>query len=195
MVGTGERYAKSEEKAFVLTALNLYLYHCTIMFDRLPDSFDPLEFVEKKRRIKGSVPLAGMDRVRDALLSQEGDAKVDLRFGREGRIAAIAGEVDAELVLQCQCCMEALLWPVHSEVRLGVVGSVDEADRLPEEYEPILVESGGRVALVDIVQDELLLAIPSIPQHSECGSVKPKETSNRAEHPFAVLAQLRKNQS
>jgi uncharacterized protein len=164
------------------------------MFDRLPDSFDPLEFVEKKRRIAGSLPLAGMERVRDALLIREGEVKFDLGFARDGRIAAIQGEVDAELVLQCQCCLEALAWPVHSEVRLGVVGSVDEADRLPEDYEPLLLEPGGTVALMDIVQDELLLAIPSIPQHDQCGPAKPAAHSDRAEHPFAVLAQLKKNQ-
>jgi uncharacterized protein len=165
------------------------------MFDRLPDLFDPFEFAEKKRRIKGSVPLARMDRVRDCLQAEDGDANIDLEFRREGRVATLTGRVEADLVLQCQCCMEALSWPVRSAVRLGLAGSLEEADRLPEGFEPLLVEPGAAVALVDLVQDELLLAIPSIPQHPECGPPKPQNASAAVEHPFAVLAQLKKNRS
>jgi uncharacterized protein len=138
------------------------------MFDRLPDLFDPLEFVEKKRRIKGRMLLSSLDRVQDILLNPEGEVQVDLEFRREGRIPAIEGSVTAELTLQCQCCLEPLVWPVHSRVQLGVVGSIDEISILPEEFEPTLVEAGGRVALADIVQDELL-------------------------HPFSRLAELKKN--
>lgn len=165
------------------------------MFDRLPDLFDPFEFAEKKRRIKGSVPLARMDRVRGSLLDETGDTNIDLEFRREGRVATLTGRVEADLVLQCQCCMEALRWPVRSAVQLGLAGSLEEADRLPEGFEPLLVEPGAAVALVDLVQDELLLAIPAIPQHSECGPPKPQNASAAVEHPFAVLAQLKKNRS
>lgn len=165
------------------------------MFDRLPDLFDPFEFAEKKRRIKGSVPLARMDRLRDGLLVGAGDASIDLEFRREGRIATVNGHVEADLVLQCQCCMEQLHWPVRCEVRVGLAGSLEEADRLPEEFEPLMVEPGATVALVDLVQDELLLAMPSIPQHSDCGLPKPKQAADDVEHPFAALARLKKNLS
>jgi uncharacterized protein len=165
------------------------------MFDRLPDLFEPLEFVEKKRRIKGIVPLAGLDRMRDVLLRQDGGVQVDLDFRQEGRVAAVTGRVETTLVLQCQCCLGALDWPVSSEVRLGVVASIDEANLLPEDFEPLLLDSGPVIALADIVQDELLLAIPSVSQHPDCNLPKPEKASGGVEHPFAVLAQLKKNQS
>lgn len=161
------------------------------MFERLPDRFDPFEFVDKKRRVKGLLPLDKMDRVRDVLLNREGEARIDLEFKREGRVAAISGRVEADLVLRCQCCLEPLDWPVRNDVHLGVVGSIAEADLLSEAFEPLVVEPGNGVALMDIVQDELLLAIPSIPQHPDCGVQHPKVRSEAAEHPFAVLAQLK----
>lgn len=169
------------------------------MLDHLPDMLDPFEFVEKKRRIKGKVPFAGMDRLNDAVLNRDGAANIDLEFKREGRIAAVTGRIDAEFVLRCQCCLEALPWPVGSELHLGVVRSIDEANILPEGFEPLLVESDSLVALVDIVQDELLLAMPTIPQHEECGSspkrpeVKPvAAVAETRKNPFAALAQLKK---
>jgi uncharacterized protein len=80
---------------------------------------------------------------------------------------------------------------VDSIVRLGIVRSLDEADLLPESFEPLLLEE-EIIPLADIVQEELLLAIPAIPQHPQCGrapqeGVKPK---NQRENPFAVLADL-----
>lgn len=165
------------------------------MFDRLPELFDPLEFVEKKRRIKGIVPLAGLDRMQDVLLRQDGGVQVDIDFRREGRVAAALGRVEAKLVLQCQCCLGALDWPINSEIRLGVVTSIDEANLLPEGFEPLLLDSGPVIALADIVQDELLLAVPSVPQHPDCTMPKPEKASGGVEHPFAVLAQLKKTKS
>jgi uncharacterized protein len=165
------------------------------MLDHLPDLIDPFEFAEKKRRIKGAMPLSIMDRVRDIVLNQEDEVSVDLEFKREGRIAVVVGRMDAELALQCQCCLEVLNWPVHGEVSLGIVRSIDEANVLPEMFEPMLVESDDAVALADIVQDELLLAIPSVPQHLECGLSKPAAVAESRENPFAVLAQLKKNPS
>ena len=164
------------------------------MFERLPERFDPFEYVDKKRRIRGLLPLAVMDRVGDALSSRQGKVRIELEFMREGRWAVLSGRVEADLVLRCQCCLENLDWPVRSEVHLGVVRSIDEANLLPEELEPLLVEAGCRVVLLDLVQDELLLAVPVIPQHRDCKAPGSAMPSHSELHPFAVLAQLKNNQ-
>lgn len=163
------------------------------MVERLPDFLDPFEYAERKRRVKGSVPLDRMDRLGDSLVNRQGEARIEFEFKKEGRVVAITGRVEAELVLCCQCCLEPLAWPVGTDVYLGVVGSIDEADLLPEGIEPIIVERGGNVALMDIVEDELLLAIPVIPRHSACGLPKPEASADAAEHPFAALAHLKNN--
>ncbi len=162
------------------------------MLDHLPDLIDPYEFVEKNRRIKGKMPFVGMDRLRDAILNLDDVANIDIEFKREGRIAAIVGRLEANLALRCQCCLEVLKWPVASDIRLGVVRSIDEANALPAEFEPLLVESDSAIALADIVQDEVLLAMPDIPQHEECHLPKPAVVSEPREHPFAALARLKK---
>jgi len=161
------------------------------MLDRLPNLIDPLEFAEKKRRIIGSMPLNTMDRIRDLVLNGEGEAKVDLEFKKEGRRAVVSGWVEADLKLECQCCMGPLEWPVRSEVHLGVVSSIDEGNLLPEPFEPLLIDETGVTDLADIVADELLLAIPAIPQHPHCVSPKTETDADSHENPFAVLAQLK----
>jgi len=77
---------------------------------------------------------------------------------------------------------------------------MDEAAELPEEYDPLLV-AGERVRLADLVEDELILALPQIPMHDpgECqaaavgtdSAAAPEGTAERAS-PFASLAELRR---
>lgn len=166
------------------------------MLDHLPDLLDPFEFAEKNRRTKGTLALSGMDRLRDAILNPDAAATIDLEFKREGRIAAITGRIDVDLVLRCQCCLEPLDWPVRGAVNLAVVRSIDEAMLLSEEFEPLVVEVDQAVALADIVQDELLLALPDVPRHEiPCRPPQPTVAAEAAKNPFAVLAQLKKNPS
>lgn len=181
-----------------MTIFRFSLYHSEIMLEQLPELIEPLALVDKRRQIKGSLPLSRMPRLQDLLMSMEGEARIELRFEKEGRIAAVLGFVEADLQLQCQCCLGSLSWPVHSVVSLGIVKSIDEADLLPEQYEPLLLEEDS-LLLADIIQEELLLAIPPIPQHEHCEGLKPLTADGeqpaaavRRENPFAVLSGLKK---
>jgi len=161
------------------------------MLQHLPELVDPLALADKRRQFKGSLPLAKLSRLQDVLSNRVGEVRFELNFGKEGKIAAVQGRVEAELELQCQCCLQPVQWRVDSVVRLGIVKSIDEANLLPESFEPLLLEE-EIIPLADIVQEELLLAIPTIPQHPQCDGVltireKPK---NERENPFAVLADL-----
>ena len=77
------------------------------------------------------------------------------------------------------------------------------AEELSPEYEPLFVEDEP-LHLADIVEDELILALPAVAMHpeSECtGAQHPsrdgEEESQPAEakpNPFAVLAKLKREQ-
>jgi uncharacterized protein len=82
-------------------------------------------------------------------------------------------------------------------VRLGVVHSLGEADLLPESYEPLLLET-DTIPLADILQDELLLAVPAVPQHECCDPAAQSRQEAapavaKRPNPFAVLAELKKS--
>jgi uncharacterized protein len=166
------------------------------MLEQPPEIIDPLVLVEKRRQLKGSLPLSKMLRLKDILFVQEGEVNFELKFEKDGKIAAVTGVVEAELQLQCQCCLGSISWPVRSRVSLGVVRSIDEADLLPEPYEPLLLDANDTFPLSDLIQDELLLAVPQIPQHDRCETADLKmepvasDIPKRA-NPFAVLAKLK----
>jgi len=178
------------------------LYHCTVMLDRLPEYIDPLHLADKRGALKGQISLNSLDRLADILHSVEGTIAVELFFGREGRLATIEGQIEAVLALKCQNCFEAVEWSVSSSVKLGIVASIDQANKLSEEYEPLLLEEGN-ILLKDIIEDELLLILPAFPKHQNRCFVSSLNNNSKADsllnsdtslpkNPFSILANLKK---
>ena len=166
------------------------------MPDHLPDFLDPVSFADKNRRIVGEIDFSRFDKLADLVVGESGSARFELRFGKAGRVPGASGVLDATFILQCQRCLGELPWHVHADMSLGFVGSVDEVALLPESMEPVMIDAEGHVSLVDIVQDELLLAIPAVPRHEDCGlsKVAGKAESDRP-NPFAVLNQFKNTTS
>ena len=168
------------------------------MLDRLPEFIDPLQLAERRGVLNGRLPLSTMDRLAEMGADDGGFAEVELRFSKEGKIATVRGRIEATVGLVCQNCLGMIRWPVVSDVALGVVASLDEASLLPEPYEPLLLGT-SKLALKELVEDELLLAVPTIPKHSErclekmAHKNRPVIESNEVAHenPFSVLAKLK----
>jgi uncharacterized protein len=169
------------------------------MSQHLPDHFDPWRFADLAKRVNGSYRLEDLPRLRDCLADTRGEVCFSLEFSRDRQHrACLHGTVEAVLHLQCQRCLETMSFTVDSKVALAFVEGLDQAERLPDELDPQLVE-GGRVSFKDLVEDELLLALPQVPAHpaGQCGSDllgRSDESGANAEHknPFAVLAELKR---
>lgn len=170
------------------------------MLDRLPKYIDPLHLADKRSVLKGLIPLNCFDRLAALLLDDAGSVAVDLNFSREGKLAIIEGKIESELHLVCQNCLQDLAWPIDNRIRLAVVNSIDEADRLPGDYEPLLLDE-EKILLKDIVEDELLLILPQYPKHphdclgqsgySSDTSSELQNTQPDRENPFSILTHLK----
>jgi uncharacterized protein len=116
-----------------------------------------------------------------------------------------------ELVIRpiCQRCLGRVALDLRCELRLALIGSESEADELPQDLDPAVVEE-DRVRPLDLVEEELLLALPLVPMHpvDACenkalalGGAQEAAASDQGtnqgrgsarENPFAVLASLKK---
>ena len=178
------------------------------MFDeRLPVHIDPLRMAETGRLLEGGYSLEEMDRLHDSLLDSSGKVAVSLEFGVDAEgIRYMKGRLQTELTLQCQRCMQAMQQPVDTAFALGLVRGNEAAEQLPSHYEPLLVEEEN-LFLRDIIEDELLLALPLVAMHepSQCIDVNAQVESaqrdddeddtgeSKKENPFAALAGLKSN--
>jgi uncharacterized protein len=172
------------------------------MLARLPELIDPILLADRNASIEGELPLSSLDRMAEMLSNDVGNVFVKLFFGRVGKLATVEGHISAALALRCQRCLESVEWPVNSSIKLGIVGSSDQANKLPEGFEPLLLIDEDKIPLKNIVEDELLLNLPSIPKHeNDCSVPKipndmPEPISKTArastENPFSILADLKK---
>lgn len=156
------------------------------------------------------MPLARMPRL-EALLApagtgdeaSRGDVAFRMVFGfdRQG-LLTIDVQVSGDLPLVCQRSLSVFNMHVDRRSRVAVIESVEAQDEVPEPYEPVLV-TDRRLALVDLVEEELLLAAPQVPVSPEAGDPElpdavaleaSTETQQEQTHrPFAGLAGMMKD--
>jgi uncharacterized protein len=173
------------------------------MLTRLPEFVDPWRLADQGKSFSGQEKLRNLSRLRDLMTRPGGEVAYELRFGRdEGRWPRIKGWVRTTLNLECQRCLGELGVPVDAVLDLAVIEVAGEADALPESCEPVLAED-GRLRLLDIIEEELLLAMPQVPRHEAqyCAAaaqraVAPQdgadtEQTEVPESPFAVLAGMK----
>lgn len=145
------------------------------MSNALPQYFDPRRLAAQGVRVAGVIDSTGMERLGESLADTAPvDVTVELQvFEDDGGRARVTGTVAATLQLTCQRCMEPAGIPVSGEFSLVPVASPDEADSIPDDAEPLVLEKGPQVSLRELVEDELILALPVIARHDdieECGS-------------------------
>jgi uncharacterized protein len=151
-----------------------------------------------------SIPLAELPRVSHEFTGRDGEARGHVRFSRHLGQAVADLEVSAQPEVVCQRCMQPMRWPVKVQSRVALVSDYDAADRVPEGLEVFLVEADS-VSVRDLVDEEIMLAMPHVPRHeedSECARRKvqlpgqPEESEDasdsQVQKPFAQLGELLK---
>lgn len=142
--------------------------------------------------------MSRLRRLAESLGNTEGEVDVELDFGVDARDRpSVTGRVSAELSLICQRCLEPMPFSVRAEVGLVFIPDRTEDEALDEEDEPFIL-GDAPVAVSELVEDELILALPLIPKHpeGECegGRIEDCEPEEHGEarSPFAALAALKK---
>ena len=82
-------------------------------------------------------------------------------------LGRLNGQVEGELQLQCQACLAHYTWSPDLTIDLVIVGSEDEESRLMRDCEPLLVQD-DRLMLQELVEDEVLLALPLLRRCPTC---------------------------
>jgi DUF177 domain-containing protein len=140
-------------------------YHTAPMSGALGEYLDLTRAGHQPVRQAGSVKLAALPRLAAAVADSGGLATAELQVDSAGGRVRVQGWVQANLVLSCQRCFGKLDFPVKADINLVWVRSDAEAQNLPEGYEPLLSAS-GKVKFADLIEDELLLALPMAALHT-----------------------------
>ena len=155
---------------------------------------------ETQAGIDFAVPLAELPRLRSRLASVEGDVRGHVHFAREAGVAVAELTMSGTAKVACQRCLEAMDVAVESRVRVGLIGAQAEVSRVPEDLEPMLAPE-GRVSIGELVEEELLLALPIVPLHEDAGEcavtastprITDRQEQPATQRPFERLGELLK---
>ncbi len=132
---------------------------------------DPWRAVATEQRFDGEAFASDLPRLNDALSgiggAAEWPARFDLRFGRDPESRPVAlGRVALTLRLVCQRCLGEVPIPLDGPIALALVRDDSQGAGLPDHLDPVVVEEDG-IRPLDLVEDELLLAMPLVPLHAE----------------------------
>ncbi len=180
-------------------------YYSALML-RPSEFIDPWSAADRGVRVEGCVPVSELQRVAGILSDEHGEVRFNLRFYRDSRRrVCVEGHVSANLRMSCQRCLQPVEIAIDSNIALALIEVLDEAELLPDSYDPLMVSEQG-VRPLDLAEDEILLALPQVPKHGsgeQCeGEIwlnkqasAPSADDDAAEtgtdNPFSALAQLK----
>ena len=152
---------------------------------------DGFEFARSGSRLSGNRPAFDFRRLREGLPTVDGTLDYELQgLPQEHGRPALRLSVGGSLQLICQRCLAPLEFELRSESLLLLFADEAEIAALPVEPEgPEFVVAARDMSVLDLVEDEVLLAVPYAPRHEQCKSRK-GEAPAAQQRPFAGLKAL-----
>lgn len=153
--------------------------------------------VEQSRVFEGSVSLSACTRLVDLLAHDQGECMYALSFEQnDNGWPCVHIDATTTLPLMCQRSLEPFDLPVRIQRSIGLMRYEDQEKALPPEWEGFLVPEDGYIKPLDLLEDELIFAIPAVPINPEApdegswsfGEDIPEE---QPPNPFSVLETLK----
>ncbi|WP_346191387.1 YceD family protein [Dechloromonas sp. ZS-1] len=153
---------------------------------------DAFVFAREGRVLEGTLPVSSLERLHDLLVEVGGEVVFRLEGykGKRGE-AMLHLTVTGSLPLICQRCLAAVSHDLDVDNLLELVPegadlSQDELEDDTRDFLPVVKE----LDVAELVEDEILLALPVAPRHEKCGLPGAADAGERV-NPFATLAALK----
>ena len=144
-----------------------------------PEYADVRKVFLQEQEISGSLSLANLVNLNGILNNENGRLCVNLRFFQNNsgqRI--ITGKIRADIEVLCQRCLQPLELAIEDDINLALVEKESDAKYLDAIYDP-WVCSEYKLSLVDLVSEQLILALPIVSLHSD------PNCAEKLEHDFS----------
>ena len=153
---------------------------------------DGFEFASAGASKQGVWPLGDFPRLRDVLASDAGEVAYELEGVRDERgRPSLRVRVRGALQLRCQRCLEAMPFQADTDETLVLAGTLAEIHAEPADVNAAdRVVAGREMPVRDLIEDELILAVPYAPRHETCSARPSPDAAEDKQSPFAGLRGL-----
>jgi uncharacterized protein len=177
-----------------------------------PDRLDVAAFAKAGEQMEGDWPLDALPRLAGSVVRDVDAAERDtVHWETDGEQRQRAGAATADawlhvraqtsVLLECQRCLKPFRAPVEVERSYQFVHGEETAAELDLESEDDVLAMTRSLDLRELIEDELLLALPLVPRHEVCPEPLTLPADAAAEeiepapHPFAGLAALKRGRT
>jgi uncharacterized protein len=169
------------------------------MLRPVPEKIDAKQFARSNRKLTGTFKITEFTRLLDVIESAGEPVEFEVEFRRSDQaLIVVEGCVSTVVQLKCQRCMEVFDFEMKNRFMLAAIKDESEAEKLPDTFEPLLLDEDGLFEVRNMVEDELILALPIVSMHPEedC-QVKfdsgPESVGEKTEkdNPFDILKSLK----
>lgn len=193
-----------------------------------PHKLDMGAFIESGEMLSGELPVPALQRLSAGLAADVDAASLPaITWSAQGRsVPQRLGEphlwldlqASAQLAWECQRCLHAVTDTVTLDLSIRFAKDEAAAVALDAEMDEDVLALSRQFDLIELIEDELIMAQPIVPRHETCpvdvatlmsddpvddapgqlaedGAEAPTLTASGRPNPFAVLAKLKKSQN
>jgi len=150
-----------------------------------------LEFAKKNQEINGLLEITNCERLAE-ITSKTGENVANIRYKLTGsaekmNLPSLHLQIEAQLPVLCQRCLEGMQLNFSLEFDYLISDKeLSESEENEENEDVDWLEASQELNLIELIEDELLIAIPIAPMHdSSC--LQANLQSGEKPNPFAVL--------
>ena len=158
---------------------------------------DAFEFCQAKDRREGDMAIVGLPRLAEDTVDRVGQVSWVLQGGvdRSGH-SRLNLSVSATVHLMCQRCLTPFAFKVASESTLILAkdeASIDDLEAMLPDDSVDVIAGGQALNVAELIEDEVLLAIPLSPKHEVCPDQAALDALKGAKKPspFDVLKNMK----
>jgi uncharacterized protein len=162
------------------------------MSDTTVDTFELSRTGESR---SGVAPVARFGRLCAELADASGELRWTIEGGRHAiGLPQLTMEVQGEVKLVCQRCLTPFTHAIATDTVLVLARDDEDADateqRLDDDSIDVIL-GDAQQDLLQLVEDDALLALPLSPRHQVCPGDAPVVPQDKRESPFAALKSLK----
>ncbi|MBE5528947.1 metal-binding protein [Laribacter hongkongensis] len=159
-----------------------------------PILINPLTFARERQTLDGSMAVAELERLLEAVADPAGRLDWSLAGGVDKLDRPyLVLEVSGQVALTCQRCLDPLPFVVTADACITLFTDESKLEAASDEDSSLdAVMAEDELDVLALIEDEVLLGLPLAPRHEDCRPEALEAAKTDKPNPFAVLAALKR---
>lgn len=128
------------------------------------------------KSLSGLIKAQNLERLNSLLLANSASSQEPLGANEDLQIklefqsidyhkVLVKGDIDYKVTAICQRCLQDMVYNINTKISVVLIDILSRIDKKLEGYEPIELDFKGLVDLYQLIEDEMILSLPTAIKH------------------------------